>query len=728
MDTTTIALKKLHAIVVETTVPSKTKTANLAYALTFNAMLMNLGFILSEEAFGYFSQLSGRKLATLSDEVLKVLAKLKGSHVQHRPMYPNFPQQVIDTAYIELYLNAIMHYYSAGQWLPHSDVLPRELAFEAIKFQPIDIIDRASFRALFTTLLQSNDSLSADDKAISYWFMQQEDADSLVVPEVIPFQENKCLVAAHWLKQQRDITPLVKSATDILRIVTYMAEGDVSLAANTRFPSLPRSMRRTLTKQLERVINEDDIARHRNKWVCLFHNLHVGDYSTKVFKIAKKARGKKPLKSFYGQLEAALRKRDLTTALSLLKSRPGEFGRRLDHVLRIAVALDNNTDVTVKQAKAFTHLGNLKNLLNTATQGNKNSQQVITAFLQIVDAIPTRNLTQLYGHLNTRNHDSYEKMIFPKGSFQRAIIVESYTAALESDLLVALKKGIQQSLQQRFALLEPLGKVWLDPLLIDCPLPSQQRSASEGLFNVARGTRLPLEPLAVLDNDETKDTLRLFVYWVGRDIDLSASFHDENGRMIEQVSYTHLKSDRYQAYHSGDITSAKKGASEFVDINLPAAAEHARYLAMNVLVYSGVNFAEHETCFVGWMTRAKPNSNEIYEPKTVQQKLDLTQECRNVIPVVFDLQQRKAIWTDLPTSRNGFYYNNNVENNYASIEQKLNAMVNTQHKLSLYELLELHAQARGELVETRDEADMVFAFDGTVTPFDVNTINAEYVV
>lgn len=97
-----------------------------------------------------------------------------------------------------------------------------------------------------------------------------------------------------------------------------------------------------------------------------------------------------------------------------------------------------------------------------------------------------------------------------------------------------MKQGIQQSLKQRFAALEPLGKVWIDLVLIDCPLPSQQRSSSEGLFNVARGTRLPL---ANKDSDIT-DTLRLFVYWIGRDIDLSATLHNEEGEMIEQVSYT----------------------------------------------------------------------------------------------------------------------------------------------------------------------------------------------
>ncbi len=475
MDATRIALKKSHAIIADTAMPKTQATPNPAYVLTFNAMLMNLGFILSEEAFSHLSHYNKAKIAHVSDKVLNVLATFKGSHVTHRPMYPNFPQQVIEADILELYLNALMHYYSEGEWLPQSETLPRELAFEAVKFQHIDVIDQAHFRGLFTTLLQSNDSLSADDKEIVHWFMQQKDADQLVVPDVIPFQENKCLVAAQWLKDKRDITPLVKTATDILRIVTYMAEGDISLAANTRFPSLPRAMRRTLTKQLERVINEDDIARHRNKWVCLFHNLHVGDYSTKVFKIAKKARGNKPLKSFYGQLEAALLKHDVATAVALLKSRPGEFGRRLDHLLRIAIIADNRVASSAKKSNSLHHL---KRLINS---DNSQQQQVISAFLHCVDAIPTRNLTQLYGHLNTRNNDSYEKIIYPKGSFQRAIIIEKDVTALDTELLIVLKQGIQQSLKQRFAALESLGKVWIDPALIDCPLPSQQRSSSKVL-------------------------------------------------------------------------------------------------------------------------------------------------------------------------------------------------------------------------------------------------------
>ncbi|MCF6202573.1 MAG: hypothetical protein L3J59_02740 [Methylococcaceae bacterium] len=710
MNVITIAIQKCHALVLEGLNLNQSEPTKNTLVLTLNAKMMELGFIMSQDLYQQLCQMKPADAAKLGEKVIPVLQKLKGSHIQHKPMYPNFPDQVINASDAELYFNAIFHYYSFGEWMPGYNLLPRKFTFENIKFQEITAINSAKFLQVFTTLLLAQDSLSDEDKGIIQWFMEQDNANQLRVPEDIPFHENMCVVAAKFLQDGHDIKVMVKNATDILRIATFISGGDVSLAENTRFKSLPRSQRRVLTKQLERVINEEDIGRHRNKWVRLFHNLHVGDYSTKVFDIAKKARNNGRLKSFYSDLEAALLKLDIDTVLSLLSSRAGEFGRRLDHVLRVAMDADMKL---VTNPKAITSFKDLN-------QKNRYQQQVITAFLNVIDKIPTRNLTQLYGHLNSRGVDTVEKIIFPKGSFQNAVVVEKYLAAMDFKLLQALKEGIQNSLQQRFTKLDALGKVWIDPVLIESPLPNMQRSASSGLFNMARGTRLSIK--------SEQDTLRLFVYWKGQDIDLSATFHDETGQMTKQVSYTDLRSDKYQTYHSGDITRAPNGASEFIDINIPGAARHARYLAMNVLVYSGPNFDEHTECFVGWMTREHSNSNEIFDPATVQQKVDLKQSCRNVVPVIFDLVERKAIWVDLPTSRNGFYAQNNVQNNRASIQQKLIAMINVSNKLSLYELFELHGKARGEMVETREEADIVFALDGDVTPFDVNVINAEYLI
>ena len=98
---------------------------------------------------------------------------------------------------------------------------------------------------------------------------------------------------------------------------------------------------------------------------------------------------------------------------------------------------------------------------------------------------------------------------------------------------------------------------------------------------------------------------------------MQRGIHDEAFNMIERVSYTNLRSSKYESCHSGDIVSAPHGASEFIDITIDqAAAAGARYVVMNVLVYSGPTFAEHTTCFAGWMTRSKPKSNTRRSPES----------------------------------------------------------------------------------------------------------------
>jgi len=312
---------------------------------------------------------------------------------------------------------------------------------------------------------------------------------------------------------------------------------------------------------------------------------------------------------------------------------------------------------------------------------------------------------------------------------QKAYVLRNHLNRLPESKVNALIKLIVDSLYNRFKTQDELGNVYIDPALFECPLPTAMRSASEGLKEVARGTRMPIGD---------KGTLRFFIYWTGRDIDLSATFHDEDFNMVERVAYTNLRSSKYNSYHSGDITSAPHGASEFIDVDIQSVLDYSdnvRYVAMNVLVFSGPTFAEHEECFAGWMTRSNPNSNEIYDPQTVEQKIDLRSETKNVIPVIFDLKERKAIWTDISTTGKDFGYSNygykrggnNVESNQATIEDMVEAFTSLDNKVTLGELFKIHATARGNLVEDKDEADFVFGLtDGDVTPYNVTEINADY--
>jgi len=685
-----IALKKKQAIIVH---PAKTKTpCNINRILSFNAELMALGFIMSETLYKAIEILSLREISTLYNEIIPILKNIKGGDVIYQPLYPNFPKQVMETSETTLYLNALSHYWSMGKWLPQYPKEVRKIDLEVIKYQVLDLIKPVEVRAIFTTLLASKDSLSQKNKEIIQWFIENTKESKLKYPDEVPFLENKCLLAGLLLQQNKEINYLVSNATDILRIATYLSEGDISLATNCKFKSLSRPVRKILVKQLERVIREEDIGRHRKKWIKLFHSLHVGDYSKKVYKIAFKARNNLKIETFNGKIEYYLTRRYINKALSLLVSRPGDFGRRLDHIMRLA-----------------TEMGQPK--------------LVIEQFLSIVVEIPTRNLLQLLGHLHSGFSELPEKVVYPRGSVQKAVMIKVPDLKLVAKDIKTLVAGIEDTLIKRFSELETLNKVWIDPDLIDCPLPSQQRNSTDALYKVARGTRLPFDEIDVI-----KNTLRFFVYWKGQDIDLSATFHRANFSIMGHISYTQLKSTLFDSYHSGDIVDAPHGASEFIDINIAQALQAGvRYVAMNVLVFAGPEFSEHEICYAGWMMRMHPNSNEIFDAKTVQQKMDINAPCKNIMPAIFDLLERKVIAVDLGMSKRMTWGGNNIESNQATIEQKMAAMVTNYNKLSLYELFELQTKARGKIVETKVEAETIFSLDEGITPFDIDKINAEFI-
>ena len=694
-----ISLDKLNGIAIGKSAYGGSNQATMS----LNAEMMRLGYIMSNELFDRISTLQTENLVLLYNRLIPVLRKFKGDDVSYVPMYPNFPTQVMEASDFELWANAMFHYWTFGQWRPDYVKVQKEFAFENTNFIEIGVVSNDAFMEIFTSLLGSNDSLSEKDVNTVKWFLNNFSGNELVFPiNGIPFKENMCIAAVHMFKRQiRDqytekvmimrMLEMIKTPTDLLRIITEINEGDVSLATNTKFKSLPRKQRRIFTKVLEAVINEEDIQRHRNKWNRLFHNLHVGEYSQKVADIARKVRSNKKLETTNGKVQEFIKDNNIPHAVELLMERPGDFARRLDHLMRIC----NNIG-----REYWIHI-------------------LVNDFIKVAPQVSTKVLMQLIGHFNARNTLT-ERVVFPKGNVQKAYLLDGNLPKIDDNDLHRLKSGIRNTLIDRFRDFEPLGKVWIEDAMGKCPLPAQQRSASEGKDTVARGTRLPI-------GDDS--TLRLFIYWVGQDIDLSVTIHDENFKNLGHVSYTNLRESKYGAYHSGDITRAPNGASEFIDLDINKMLKHgARYVVMSVYVFSGPDFVEHEKCYAGWMTRSEPNSNEIYEPKTVQSKVDLASESRNAIPVVFDLETREAIWTDLSTKMNIRHWGNNVESNKCTIEHVLKSMVSLGNKPTLLDLFTFHAIGRGEFAASKEDADIIFGWDGDVTPRDINIINSEYLV
>jgi hypothetical protein len=221
--------------------------------------------------------------------------------------------------------------------------------------------------------------------------------------------------------------------------------------------------------------------------------------------------------------------------------------------------------------------------------------------------------------------------------------------------------------------------------------------------------------------------LRFFIWWRNgssrTDIDLSAALFDHDQRHVDHLSYYNLKN--FGGCHSGDIVDAPKGSSEFIDVELDKLrTSNVRYIVMIITSFTSQPYCDLPECFAGWMARKDAASGEVYEPRTVHDKLDVASNTKICIPAVFDLAANEVIWADLALKRRPAY-SNNVVNNLSSLSLMLRSLTSIT-KPDLYTLFSLHVSARGSMTASRADAETVFAADGDITPMDVDRIRAEF--
>jgi len=251
-----------------------------------------------------------------------------------------------------------------------------------------------------------------------------------------------------------------------------------------------------------------------------------------------------------------------------------------------------------------------------------------------------------------------------------------------------------------------------------------QRSTSSSVETITRYSRVPID----------KDNLRFFLYWkniedIRVDLDLSVSFFDENWNLISYVSYTHLKDERLEVYHSGDVTSAPDGAAEHIDCNLNHLEERGvKYIVPTIHNFTNQPLENVPHASFGWMERENLNEGEIYEPLTTKNRINLVSGKTFSLPCIIDLEQREMIWADLDLNNKQyssafFYPRENVHRNYGinpqgnNVENNMNAIksigigMTEVKKPTIYDLLLFHLISRGKKVDFPEEADIVFSVE-----------------
>ncbi|WP_341280217.1 TerD family protein [Paenibacillus sp. FSL H8-0537] len=673
-----------------------------AYLATALKNIEVLGFTFSPSLIRALYTLSKEQFKDLYDEIIAALKAMVGAHVKYCPMYPDFPMQVMQADDVELYLNAMYHYHTLD--LPRYETADRPPFLDRVNLKVIGLGSKAELHTMMRQLIQAKGSISDTDKKDIDTVLEFTDLEAIheILPSEIPFKENAGFVVASLLKHEKanleQIGHYFTTAMDVLRLAVAWSNGDVSLAKATRFRKFKRRERRLLLGLLERCYPiTEDMLRYKERWIRLGEILHPSEYKHRYIRCEEAfdiLRNNKPFTTFNGSVELAFKYCQIWTLIDLLLQRPGEFARRLDQLLR----------------------------------STEHTEYVVLAFGEVANQVSTPVLLQVKNHF-THRHEPHElRVFFPKGNVAKAFAVSNTLPDIDKAACEDIVQGCERVLMERFSVLPSLGKTYVDQRLQNYLVPFSQRSASKALQTIVRGSRVPIME---------GDTIRFFSWWkegmvndkpTGRvDIDLSAVLYNHNWQYVEHISYTNLRSSKYKAVHSGDIVSAPQGACEFIDLHIPSIVDYGgRYIVATLHSFTNQPYCDLPECFVGWMMRKNPGSGEIFEPSTVSNKIDVTADTEIAVPVILDLVERKIIWTDLSLTRHPNYYNN-IEGHQKGMVLIGKAMTDLR-KPNLYDLFNLHAKARGELVDTAEQADVIFSVEEGTTPFDIELIMADYVV
>ena len=633
-------------------------------------------------------------------ELIPMLDRLCGGDVEYHPMYVNFPQQVADADDAELFINAVVHYCTDGILMPKYEEnarLPLLDVKDSSKVTVLHLADRSELGNIFSNILYSKTSISEQDAEDVWQIIKTYPDFKDYLPDVIPLKENVALVAKYLLSfyggnDCECIAKYFKTATDVLRFIVSLSDGDISLAERTEFKHLSRPERRMVMNLLTGCgSHTEDMFRYRDAWIRIGEILHPNTYLDRKYENVVKAfktlrNDKKPL-YLMGKVESEIATGNALAAAELLSSRPGEFARRMDKLLRSA-------------------------------RDEAEQSSIIETFAKVADNVATPVLLQLrQAFIGRLKGDPKVRVFFPKGKTAKAFSIPYNLPKIDNELCIRMVGICDDALLKAYGEREALSSVYVDDELKNYIVPFSQRSASSGNKILVRGSRV-----SVASNTST---IRSFIWWTNTrdshrvDLDLSSMILDEDFRYLTHISYTNLRDSSIRGYHSGDIVNGGspdgKGVAEFIDVDIDSVVERGgRYICFQVYSFTGQNFSSLPNCRFGWMERQDVNTGEIFEPSTVDMAIRVQSDSKYVIPVLFDCVERQYIWMDLAGSASGFYNNkpNNVETNMNGVRAAAYSIANI-NKPNMYDLVRMNALARGTIVNDRNKADIIFSNDTT---------------
>ncbi|MFJ8083262.1 hypothetical protein ACIQ6Y_21985 [Streptomyces sp. NPDC096205] len=693
---------------------------SLTVARQLDGALMSVGFKLSAELLEHLAGLPEATVVETARHTLDTVREMVGDHVRHNTYFRDFPANVPDTYdfWMRCITEALADEASRAGTLDQLSegvvdllTLPSygryQHTYEDMLAAHAELIPAAGDRV---TVLHLGGTLESEATALylalagSVTPLGEEHLGDLRTlagacaegpqPAEIPVRENRAIVNAARLKAGCPL--LLDTVTDVLRLACALSDGDVTLREPTRFARLSRPARRALIDGLDAVVEASpaklaDVAVHRERWKRLGERLHPHEYPRRphaaaVFEVA---RGERRVPSLDSRVEELLAHGDVAGAAELLATAPGRLYRSLDRLLRTA-SDEEQSDAVVAAARRTAGQVSGRVLLSVREHLHNRSAEV-------------ENDQQRFAEVeNGRLPPAASAPQRPATPAPRRVFVNRAGGAwVAADgrppVPDSARKALVAALDAETArrLPDP-GHLLVEPEMLDVALPLSGRAAASGFGVLPRGSVSRVEG----------ELLRFFMYWKQSrrttDYDLSALLLSADHTTMSWLSWTALTA--VEGVHSGDITEAPDGASEFIDLRLGAV--RGAYIVPQVNVYSGEDFEEVEESFFGFMLRDAEQQGRPFEPRTVRLKSELRGPGRVALPLVFarDADGRwHAKW--LHVYLKGHPSANRVEGNRVTVAALLRGVMEHE-SLTVRHLVDLLAE----------RASSVTLWDGTTVP------------
>lgn len=658
-----------------------------------NHQLMQMGYMLSDIAFMKMSRMDTLDITNWSKIAIDYYKSYIGD-----ASFKTLSELVLDGDLFDTHMSLLSRFWEAQEWEPtNRDVY----GYEPKDCKILNWVDEKNFQNIYTGFLQVTTPLTEKDFEIIEWFV--DNYKELPIPDSIPLKENLCMLAA------KRIPVPVKTSTDVLRIIAYMSGLGTDLILppkrvkesawsgkmipnpeyiNAKFRKFSRPEKRYLLGLLDKVANVAEIKTREGRWLKAFNALNPQDYQKdypKAFRAAYLLRNQSTNKqlsksaekngfkrnariiTWEGKLNRAY-KESFLDGLKVHKERAGMFARSLDALLR------NNPKYT---------------------------SEILTSFKDVAVKISNKVLFELMTHFENRTQTNSRTVFIPGA---RKPVALPTLPPMDIDLIDEVKDTIWAVLFEKFKELEDLGKVWIDEKLKDIPLPTNMKTLEDSLDIIIRGTRTPF--------DKDVKMVNAYMYWtMGVDIDLSMRFISEKSDLSPTVcnfiSYNPLKG----VHHSGDIIPHRPGKyAEYIGVDIDKVVEQGyRFGLMTVEVFRGTNLAE-AGAIAGFQEVDVIKGSETWLPTNAMFSTKFKSKTEYTACILFDFLERDWILVD-------------VDLRGIPVEQAkpLSDYIKSlalPPAVSVYDLLKMHADARGGLVAEIEDADIIYDFKDFSTSYE----------